>query len=210
VSKTFGAGTHAVHAVAGVDLELGAGSLAVLVGRSGSGKSTLLSILGGWQSPDAGEVLVGDHADRPGALGWRTLAYLPQRFGLIPELSVRANVELPARIAGAEASARVEELLEELGLAAVQHRLPAETSIGEQQRTALARALALRPAVLLADEPVSHQDARRRETVLEVLHRACDDGTAVLVATHEPLLEHAAVVWRMAEGKLSPLPLRAV
>ena len=92
VSKRFGS----VHAVADATVELPAGALGAVVGRSGSGKSTLLAILAGWQSLDAGTV-----TPDPRGLGWRRLAYLPQRFGLMPELTVRGNVELPLRIAGA-------------------------------------------------------------------------------------------------------------
>jgi putative ABC transport system ATP-binding protein len=197
VTKSF----DAVHAVEDVSLEVPAGALAALVGRSGSGKSTLLSLLGGWQQPDAGEVDVGPDGAAPAELDWKRLAYLPQRFGLVPELSVRENVELPARIGGGPGAG---ELLDALGLAELADRLPAETSVGQQQRTALARALALRPVLLLADEPTSHQDAGWREATIEVLQRACDAGTTCVIATHEPLVaSRASLVWQMADGRVA-------
>jgi len=117
----------------------------------------------------------------------------------LPELSVRENVEFPARLAGATAAA--DALLERLGLAELAERPPHETSIGQQQRTALARALVLRPAVLLADEPTSHQDAGWRDAVWQLLVDAAEAGTACLVATHEEeIARYANRVWQVNGG----------
>jgi putative ABC transport system ATP-binding protein len=194
LSKTFGG----VHAVDDVSLELPEGALGALVGRSGSGKSTLLSLLAGWQRADAGTI-----EPDPDGIAWSRLAYLPQRFGLMPELTVRGNVELPLRISGAGEPEWVERLLTDLGLDELADRLPAETSVGQQQRTALARALALRPSLLLADEPTSHQDAGWREATIEVLHAARAAGTTSLIATHEPLVAGRAThVWEMHDGRV--------
>jgi ABC-type lipoprotein export system ATPase subunit len=182
-----------------VSLELRAGELGVVLGRSGSGKSTLLMAAGGWVAPDAGSVEI------PG-LRWHETSYLAQRFGLLPELSVAENVGLPLRLSGAPAD-EVDGLLESLGLGGLELRLPAETSIGQQQRTALARALLLRPAVLLADEPTSHQDAGWRDRVWRLLAAAAEAGTACLVATHEDAVaEFATRVWRIEEGVVHPAP----
>jgi putative ABC transport system ATP-binding protein len=197
--KTFAHGGADVHAVSGVTLELRRGELGVLLGRSGSGKSTLLTLLAGWQQPDAGQSVPA------GTLPWAELGYLPQRFGLVPELSARENVELPARLAGRrdELAGRVDELLESLGLEELAHRRPAETSIGQQQRTALARALVLRPTLLIADEPSSHQDAGWHDAVWALLAQAAEQGTACLAATHEPeAADYATAVWEIAEGTI--------
>jgi putative ABC transport system ATP-binding protein len=199
VAKTFAHGGGDVHAVSDATFSLRRGELGVLLGRSGSGKSTLLTLLAGWQLPDAGEI----EPYGPSAWAWSELGYLPQRFGLVPELSVRENVELPARLDGrrVELASRVDELLRELGLDELAHRRPAETSIGQQQRTALARALVLRPAVLIADEPSSHQDAGWHDAVWALLARAAADGTACLAATHEPeAARFATRVWEIVEG----------
>src|SRR5581483_10141311 len=167
VQKSFRRAGETVVAVREADVALRPGETGVLLGRSGSGKSTLLTLLAGWQQPDAGEIRWDGKPDDPSRLPWGRLAYMPQRFGLLPELSVRENIEYPARLDGSLPSIRdrVDRLLEGLGLDELAARLPAETSIGQQQRTALARALVLRPTVLLADEPSSHQDAGFRDRV---------------------------------------------
>jgi putative ABC transport system ATP-binding protein len=203
VAKTFAHGGADIHAVVDGTLALRRGELGVLLGRSGSGKSTLLTLLAGWQAPDAGEITPSTSESRR----WAELGYLPQRFGLVPELSVRENVELPARLGGTrdELSGRVDELLAELGLDELAHRRPSETSIGQQQRTALARALVLRPALLIADEPSSHQDAGWHDGVWSLLSRAAGEGTACLIATHETeAAAYASRVWEISEGVVAP------
>src|SRR4051812_33666867 len=139
-----------VEVVHDVSLDLRAGELGVLLGRSGSGKSTLLMAAGDWLRPDAGSIEVA----APGVVPpWRRIAYVAQRFALLPELSVLENVELPLRLAGSRREGATTALLAQLELDELADRRPHEISIGQQQRVALARALVLRPAVLLADEP---------------------------------------------------------
>ncbi|HEX3807773.1 MAG TPA: ATP-binding cassette domain-containing protein [Gaiellaceae bacterium] len=175
-------------------IELGPGELGVLLGRSGSGKSTLLMLLAGFVTADSGTTVT------PGSR-WHETAYLPQRFGLLPELTVTENVGLPGRLGGTPSE--VGPLLEELGLGGLGERLPAETSIGQQQRTALARALAVQPTALLVDEPTSHQDAVSAELAWDALAAACARGTACLVATHdEGATARAHRVWRIEDGQI--------
>jgi putative ABC transport system ATP-binding protein len=193
VSKSFDGS----RVVDDASLEVAAGELGVVLGRSGSGKSTLLMIMGGWVRPDAGAVAV------PGAR-WHETAYLAQRFALLPELSVAENVGLPLRLAGRSDDGRVAGMLALLGLGELAGRAPGETSVGQQQRTALARALVLRPAALLADEPTSHQDAASADLVWSALADACAGGTACLVATHdEAAVAQAGRVWRIADGRIT-------
>jgi ABC-type lipoprotein export system ATPase subunit len=204
VSKAFRRGPDTIHAIREASFELRRGEVVLLLGRSGSGKSTLLTLMAGWQPPDSGEVRFLGSAD-PAALPWSELSFLPQRFGLLPELSVRENVEYPARLLGSleQHSPSVERLLTELGLAELADRPPNETSIGQQQRTALARALVLRPAMLLADEPTSHQDAGWRDAVWRLLLEAAAEGTTCLVATHEEeASQYATRTLRVAEGMI--------
>jgi ABC-type lipoprotein export system ATPase subunit len=203
VAKSFRRRAEVIQAVTDATFELRRGELAALLGRSGSGKSTMLTLLAGWQKADAGEIRFEPDGAAPASLPWRRLAFLPQRFGLLPELSVRENVEYPARLAGelAGRSASIEALLAALGLDELAHRPPHETSIGQQQRTALARALALSPDVLLADEPTSHQDAGWRDRVWELLEQAAANGTSSLIATHEEAArDHATRVWAIGKG----------
>ena len=183
-------------AVVDASLELRAGELAAIVGRSGSGKSTLLLMLAGWERPDAGSV--------EGGGSWHELAFVPQRFGLAPELDVRDNVNLPARIEGCDG--RGEELLEALGLAQLASRYPHQISIGQQQRVAVARALAARPRAAVLDEPTSHQDGASAELVWSAIAGAASDGTGCIVATHEPdAARRVHAAYGMVDGALGAL-----
>jgi len=197
--KDYRRGPETIHALVDGTVDLERGEVGALLGRSGSGKSTLLTVLAGLAQPDGGTLRYALGAAAPADLPWRELAFLPQRFGLLPELSVRENVEFPARLSGS--AANVEGLLERLGLDELADRPPHETSIGQQQRTALARALVLRPVVLLADEPTSHQDAGWRDAVWHTLVEAAESGTACLVATHEEeIARYANRVWQVDGG----------
>jgi putative ABC transport system ATP-binding protein len=178
----------------GASLELSAGEVGALIGRSGSGKSTLLMVLAGFLRLDSGSVRT------PGA-AWAQTAYLPQRFGLLPELSLAENVALPRRLAGLTDD--VSLLMERFQLGELDHRLPRETSVGQQQRAALARALAIRPALVLADEPTSHQDPRSAESVWAMLAGAAAEGAACLVATHDAAAAaRADRVWHIEDGRI--------
>ena len=202
VSKTFRRGDERIHAVSDASLELAGGRIGALVGRSGSGKTTLRHLAAGWERPDRGDILLGGEA-APEVPAWADVSVLPQKLGLLAELTVRENVEHPARLAGSleERGERIDELLSALGLDHLQRRLPSETSVGEQQRTALARALVLSPAVVLVDEPTSHQDRGSARTMLDVVRRAANDGTACLVATHDAtILREVDDTWEIDDG----------
>jgi ABC-type lipoprotein export system ATPase subunit len=130
---------------------------------------------------------------------------MPQKLGLMEELTVEENIEYPARLAGIldERSDDIEELIAVLGLGELRSRYPREASVGEQQRTAIARALSVPTSVLLADEPTAHQDTASAERVFAALRRAADAGTAVVVATHNPeVIRHLDRVFTMADGHL--------
>ena len=149
-------------------------------------------MIAGWEHADAGTIeRAGTGAAIP---GWDELAVVPQKLGLFDELSVRENLEYPARLHGRleELRARVDELMEDLGIAHLAARYPKETSLGEQQRTAVARALVLSPTLVLADEPTGHQDAVSERRVLEAFGRAAADGASCLIATHNVALSAAA------------------
>jgi putative ABC transport system ATP-binding protein len=207
LDKRYRRGAEWVHAVAGVDLALFPGELVALVGPSGSGKSSLLGLLAGWEPPDAGE-LAWAPAAAGGAPGWSELATVPQALGLLEDLTVRENVALPVRLRLGRRRAtggRTEELLGLFGLAELADRSPSETSLGQQQRAAVARALVLTPQLVLADEPSAHQDAAWVHDVFAALRQVVHDrGAACLVATHDPdALQFADRVLHLADGQLT-------
>ena len=186
-----------VQALQGLDLRVAAGELTALVGASGSGKSTLLGILAGLDAPTAGSVrvagreLVGlTHRER---LRYRraTIGFIWQNpaGNLLPHLTAAQNVALPMRLSRSPRAARREradQLLDSLGVAHCRDRVPAQMSGGEQQRTAIATALANTPRVLLADEPTGELDSETAETVFDGLRTANrDHGVTVLIVTHD-------------------------
>jgi ABC-type lipoprotein export system ATPase subunit len=206
LEKTYRRGAERVHAVAGIDLALFPGELVALVGPSGSGKSSLLGVLAGWEPPDAGQLTWA--ASGRGAPGCAELATVPQALGLLDDLSVRENVALPVRLSLGRRRAtegRTEELLGLFGLAELADRSPSETSLGQQQRAAVARALVLTPQLVLADEPSAHQDAAWVHDVFAALRQVVHDrGAACLVATHDPdALRFADRVLHLADGELT-------
>ena len=168
---------------------LSSSELVVVRGRSGSGKSTLLSLLAGWIDPDGGTLVrCGPWSEGGVDLTWRGTAILPQVIATIAELTMTENVALPLRLSGIArltAHERSRHMLERLGLADEVERAASDTSLGQQQRMALARAAIIEPVVLLADEPTSHQDAGHIATVLELLRSMVNDGTCIVVASHD-------------------------
>ncbi|MDQ3939744.1 MAG: ATP-binding cassette domain-containing protein [Actinomycetota bacterium] len=209
VSKRYRRGDEVVHALDDIVVTLRTGEVVGLVGRSGSGKTTLLNVVAGWERPDTGRVSWVDGGRDP-LLAWRDAAVIPQKLGLIDEFTVRENIEYPARLTGVLASTVdvVTDLLEELGLDELSERLPKETSVGEQQRAALARALVLSPRLLLADEPSGHQDRASAETVWAAIRRAAARGTCCLVATHnQAAVPYLDRVLRMEDGRLREDPV---
>jgi ABC-type lipoprotein export system ATPase subunit len=191
-----------IRAVNGISLSLRSGVVTGLVGPSGSGKTTLINLVIGWEQPDGGTVA----RDPDMVDDWRSIAVVPQALGLLAELSLAENIGLPARLGNPEDRTPAALLLA-LGLDELGDRMPHEASLGEQQRTAVARALATDPRVLVADEPTSHQDEANVAIVANMLRQAADDGAAVLVATHDDrLLEIADEVHHIENGSIIEPP----
>jgi putative ABC transport system ATP-binding protein len=191
----------AVHAVRGVSLDVTQGEYVAIVGPSGCGKSTLLNLLGAIDRPTTGSVKIGGTAisalPDKAATRFRltNIGFIFQRFYLLPVLTAQENIELPlaeAKVPLAERRDRARELLGYVGLAARADHRPAELSGGEQQRTAIARALANRPIVLLADEPTGELDARTGGDVIALFDRLNRDGMTIVVVTHDEKLAGAA------------------
>jgi iron(III) transport system ATP-binding protein len=184
--KAFG--THPV--LTGLDLDVPAGSFTAILGPSGSGKTTLLRLFAGFERADAGSIMIGERiVDGPGA-GYvpperRRIGYVPQEGALFPHLSVGANIGFGLQ-ARERRGQRTAELLAAVGLAGLGSRYPHELSGGQQQRVALARALAIRPEVVLLDEPFASLDAHMRASVRADVQRICQQtGTTAVLVTHD-------------------------
>ena len=198
VSKSYRVGTALVYALHDVTLALRGGELCVVHGRSGSGKTTLLNMIGGLDRPSAGRVTVGglevSSLAEQALADYRreTIGFVFQSFGLIPILTAAENVEVPLRLRRVdpdERVLRVRELLRRADIADRADHRPQELSGGEQQRVAVARALANEPRLLIADEPTAQLDSHRARGIMGLFRRLVDEeGVSVIVATHDPLL----------------------
>jgi putative ABC transport system ATP-binding protein len=201
VTKSIHTGTHRVEILKGIDLEIPRGQFAAIMGPSGSGKSTLLGLLAGLDSPTTGQVILDGEditqlsEDRMAVLRGRKIGFVFQSYHLIPTLTAEENVLLPMELAGRDRNgrARARELLDRVGLKDRFDHYPVQLSGGEQQRVALARAFALRPPILLADEPTGNLDSATGAVVLELilaLHR--EENTTMVMVTHEQSLADCA------------------
>ncbi|MEW2143404.1 ABC transporter ATP-binding protein [Micromonospora vinacea] len=213
VSRTFGRGEHAVHAVRDVSFAANRGELVAIRGRSGAGKTTLLNLIGGLDRPDSGQVVVAGHevtsAGEAELLRLRrgTVGFVFQTFGLVPILSAAENVGVPLRLAqvpAAEREERVAVLLELVGLGGHAAQRPYELSGGQQQRVAVARALANEPDLLIADEPTGQLDSETGRSIMDLLRAVVHArGMTALVATHDPaLIDLADRVLVLRDGRL--------
>jgi putative ABC transport system ATP-binding protein len=209
LTRIFRIGDVEIHALCGVDLELYAGEFVVLLGASGSGKSTLLNILGGLDSATAGEVWYCghdlSHADEYQLTQFRRdhVGFVFQFYNLIPSLTARENISIVTDIARDPMAP--EEALTLVGLEKRMDHFPSQLSGGEQQRIAIARAVAKRPDVLLCDEPTGALDSKTGVMVLEVLHNVNKHlGTTTVVITHNAVIaEMADRIIRLSDGRVS-------
>ena len=212
LTKVYGSGDAAVHALRGVDLEIPEGDFVAIMGPSGSGKSTFLSILGCLECPSSGEYYLDGRDvnsledDELADLRNKKLGFVFQSFNLLPRHNVLRNVEMPliyAGVPGDERRKRAQELLEQVGLG---HRLthkPAELSGGEQQRVAIARALANNPLVIFADEPTGNLDTKASLEIMEIFQQMHRTGRTIVMVTHEPdIAAYARRVIHFRDGKI--------
>ena len=211
LSKTYGSGNTAVHALRGVDLAVQSGAFVAVVGASGSGKSTLLHLLASVDSPTAGSVQVdgvdvGTLTPTQAALfRRRKVGLIYQFFNLIPTLSVEKNIAMPLLLDKRKPDpALFQSLVQTLGLQDKLHALPGQLSCGQQQRVAIARALCYRPSLLLADEPTGNLDRRNSTEILDLLrlfHRNLNQ-TILLVTHDEQLAAQADRVITLSDGQI--------
>ncbi len=213
VTKTFGTGDAAVTALRGVDLEVRAGELLMLVGPSGCGKTTLISVVAGILDPDGGQCLVfGEDlqamGDRSRVLfRGRNVGFVFQSFNLIPTLTAAENVAVPLLILGTsrrEAVRKATETLERMGLGDRGHSLPSQLSGGQQQRVAIARSLVHNPRLIVCDEPTSALDNQTGHKILELLRTvALADGRSLIIVTHDArIFSFADRIARMDDGRI--------
>jgi len=208
LTKVYGMGSTEVHALAGVDLDLYAGELVVLLGPSGSGKTTLLNNLGGLDVPSAGELRYHNFdltsAEDQELTRYRrdSVGFIFQFYNLIPSLTARENVALITEIA--RDPMPPEEALQMVNLGARLDHFPAQLSGGEQQRVAIARAIAKRPEVLLCDEPTGALDVRTGVVVLEAVERVNRElGTLTVIITHNAVMaDMADRVIHLSDGRV--------
>jgi putative ABC transport system ATP-binding protein len=201
LTKSIDTGTHRVQILKGIDLEIPRGQFAAIMGPSGSGKSTLLGLLAGLDSPTTGRVILDGEditslsEDKMAQVRGRKIGFVFQSYHLIPTLTAEENVLLPMELAGLDEGGRkrARELLDRVGLADRFEHYPVQLSGGEQQRVALARAFALRPPILLADEPTGNLDTATGAAVLELLLAMNrEQGTTMVMVTHEQTLAASA------------------
>jgi len=213
-TRDYQQGKLVVHALRGVDLDVEPGEFTALMGPSGSGKTTLLNLIGALDRPTAGTVaiegrdLVALTRAQLSDLRLRRLGFVFQSYNLIPVLTAYENAEFVMLLQGvsaAERRARVLETLAAVGLAGLENRRPAELSGGQQQRVAVARAIAGRPALVLADEPTANLDSKTGAELIELMSRLNRElGTTFVFATHDPkVMDAARRVVRLVDGQIA-------
>ncbi|MFD2612840.1 ABC transporter ATP-binding protein [Paenibacillus gansuensis] len=212
VHRSFQTGSRKIDVLKGIDMELRSGQLIMLRGRSGSGKTTLLNMLGGLDQPSKGEIYFRNRPfhqwgdDQRTSVRRKEMGFIFQAFALMPLLSAWENVELALRMADiprTEWKERVQHCLELVGLGKRMHHRPFELSGGEQQRVAIAKAIAHRPALLLADEPTAELDSQMGAQVMNVFQNIIKtEKVSICMTTHDPtILEVADRVYEMVDGR---------
>lgn len=211
LTKIYGSGETAVHALNGVNLQIESGEFVAIVGTSGSGKSTLLHMLGGLDRPTGGSVTV-DGQDifslKDEALTIfrrRKIGFVFQAYNLVPVLNVHENIVLPVELDGRKADQKlIQQIVHTLGLEGRLDALPGQLSGGQQQRVAIARALAAAPAIILADEPTGNLDTKTSQDVLSLLKVTSQkfSQTIVMITHNEEIAQMADRIIRIEDGRI--------
>ena len=211
--KTYRQGEEDIKALDHVSIEIDEGGFVCLSAPSGGGKTTLLNAIGGLDRPDSGEVIInGRRIDNLSKgelaeLRLRKIGFVFQAFNLIPVLTARENIEFVMQVQGvpaAERRQRAIEILEEVGLAGLDDRRPADMSGGQQQRVAVARAIVSRPALVLADEPTANLDSKTADGLMELFRELnTQHNTTFVIATHDKrVMSYAKRLIRMLDGRI--------
>lgn len=213
ITRTFGRGKSSVTVLKGIDLSLPAGRLIALKGRSGSGKTTLINLLGALDTPTEGSIELGGRdltkltGRQRDELRRTEIGLIFQSFALVPLMTAYENVEFMLRVAGVPAKERQAAAiaaLQQVGLAERMHHRPFELSGGEQQRTAIARAIARKPRLVLADEPTAELDSRTGLTIMKAFRELVQQGLTIVLATHDPaVMEIVDLVFELEDGHIA-------
>lgn len=213
VTKIYGKGHTTLKAVDNVSFNLESGQVVLIMGPSGSGKTTLLSMIGCLLKPTSGRIKIKDREvtnlkeSELSQVRLKNIGFVFQAFNLLSALTAQENIEIVLELAGSKkdkVKKRAQELLKKVGLEKRMSHKPAELSGGEQQRVATARALALEPDIVLADEPTGNLDSKTGHDVIALLCQiACDEGRAVLIASHDQRIYDVAdkILW-LEDGKI--------
>ena len=214
ISKTFGSGDTAVHALKDVSFSVHKGEFIAIVGESGSGKSTLLNMIGALDTPTSGKVYIEDNdilsmndAELT-VFRRRNIGFIFQAFNLIPELTVEQNIIFPVLLDNKKPDKEyLDELLEVLSLSERRNHLPSQLSGGQQQRVAICRALFTRPSLILADEPTGNLDSKNTDEVMRLLKETSRRyGQTIVMITHSPAIAQSADrILRVSDGMLTDL-----
>jgi putative ABC transport system ATP-binding protein len=218
LTKVYGSGEIAVHALRGVNAVVEHGRFVAVMGPSGSGKSTLMNILGCLDRPTSGRyVLDGEDVsrlsrNRLAGVRNRKIGFVFQSYNLLPRLTAAKNVMIPLlyneheRLSDAARYERAVAVLGSVGLGDRMHHRPNELSGGQQQRVAIARALVNNPSIILADEPTGNLDTQSSEEIMELLHQLHDRGGTIVMVTHEPgIADHAERIIHLLDGQIASI-----
>ena len=211
--KTYRQGEEDIKALDHVSIEIDEGGFVCLSAPSGGGKTTLLNAIGGLDKPDSGEVYIGERRidnlskGELAELRLRQIGFVFQAYNLIPVLTARENVEFVMQVQGVSAGERQQsslDILEEVGLAGLEDRLPADMSGGQQQRVAVARAIVSRPKLVLADEPTANLDSKTADGLMELFRELNErHSTTFIIATHDKrVMSYAKRLVKMLDGRI--------
>lgn len=220
VSKLYRQGKLEVRAVDNVSLEIDTGGFCALCGPSGSGKTTILNMIGGLDEPSSGKVFLENHdlarlsRTEVARIRRDRIGFVFQAYNLIPVMTAYENAEFVLKLQGvseAECQQRVMAILNEVGLAGLEHRRPDELSGGQQQRVAIARAIVTRPAIVLADEPTANVDSVTADALLDLMQKLNrEDGISFLFSTHDQrVMDRARRLIRLRDGRIESDEVRA-
>ncbi len=215
--KTYQLDSTEVHALRGLNITIDEGEFVSIMGPSGSGKSTLLNMIGGLDTPTKGDLYIGGQNianlkdSQLTKMRAENIGYIFQTFNLLPSLNVRDNVEFPMRNLSGEKKMdkssrkqRAAECIEMVGLTPRMNYLPAKLSGGERQRVAIARALVNNPKFILADEPTGNLDSEATENIINLLHKVNEEGTTVIMVTHDKETTPDTRVMKIRDGVIEP------